>query len=59
MDAVSTWSLRVGWGRPCLCHHCPRPGPDSYDLGPNLSSTRDQPYDVGNFLNPQAFAVHL
>ena len=59
MDVVSSWALRAGWSRPSLCHHCPRPHPVSYDLGPNPGSTPYQPYDLGNFLNPQTFAVHL
>ena len=59
MDAVSSWALRAGWSRSSLCHCCPRPDPNSHDLGPNPSSTPYQPYDLGNFWNPQAFAVHL
>ena len=59
MDAVSSWTLRVGWSRPSFCHRCPRPDLDSYDLGPNPGSTPCQPYGLGNFLNPQASTVHL
>ena len=43
MDAVSSWAFRVVWGRPSLCYRCPRPDPDSYDLGPNPGSTLYQP----------------
>ncbi|XP_014635089.1 PREDICTED: ral guanine nucleotide dissociation stimulator-like [Ceratotherium simum simum] len=53
MDAVSSWALRVEWGRPSFCHHCPRPDPDSCDLGPNPSPTPYQLYDLGNYLTPK------
>ena len=59
MDVVNSWALSARRGRPSLCHRCPRLDPDSHDLGPNPSSTPSQPYELGNFRNTQAFAVHL